>query len=82
MNSTYNILKESDCSSRSVLPVSFNLSFYSEDQIEYATIDGGVVDHYACEQAVSNGAGIFIGGYFVGVTDSSHCYSQQTLMRK
>ncbi|MBC5774942.1 hypothetical protein H8S95_12770 [Pontibacter sp. KCTC 32443] len=81
MNSTYSILKESDSLSRSVSPASFNGGLSSDDLMEYATIDGGVVDYYACEQAVSNGAGIFIGGYFVGVTEFSHCYSQQTFLR-
>ncbi len=78
MKITYSILKESDCISQSVLPSSF---ISAEDLIEFATIDGGVVDYYACEQAVSSGAGIFIGGYFVGGTEASQCYSQQSLMR-
>ena len=51
------------------------------DKQEFATIDGGVIDYQACEQAVSNGAGIFIGGYFVGVMEYTQCYSQQTFMR-
>ena len=81
MNSTYSILTESDCLSHPVLSASFNAALYQDDLVEFATIDGGVVDYYACEEAVNTGAGIFIGGYFVGVTDNSQCYRQQTLMR-
>lgn len=82
MNSTYSLLKESDCNNRSVLPTPFNVGITSDDLMEYATIDGGVVDYYSCEQAVNDGAGIFIGGYFVGVTEFSQCYKQQTFKRK
>ena len=76
MNSTYSLLNETDCLT---LPVTFK---YSDDLLEFATIDGGVVDYTACEEAVSNGEGIFIGGYFVGVAENSHCYVQQTFLRK
>lgn len=82
MKSTYSILNESDCLSRHVLPASFAAALQVEDLVEFATIDGGVVDYYTCEEAVSNGAGIFIGGYFVGVTEASQCYTQQTFLRK
>jgi hypothetical protein len=82
MNPTYSILTDSDCLSQPVLSASINLTLHQDDLMEFATIDGGVVDYYACEEAVNTGAGIFIGGYFVGVTDYSQCYPQQTFMRK
>ncbi|WP_162426955.1 hypothetical protein [Pontibacter pudoricolor] len=82
MNLTYSILTECDCLSQPVLPASFNGTLHQDDLMEFATIDGGVVDYYACEEAVNMGAGIFIGGYFVGVTDFSQCYPQQTFLRK
>lgn len=82
MNSTYSLLKESDCLTRPVLPVTLSSAKYSEDLMEFATIDGGVIDYTACEEAVSNGDGIFIGGYFVGVAENSHCYVQQPFIRK
>ncbi|MER2997174.1 hypothetical protein [Pontibacter populi] len=82
MNSTYSILTESDCLSQQVLSASFNVALHQDDLMEFATIDGGVVDYYACEEAVNTGAGIFIGGYFVGVTDYSQCYSQLSFTRK
>ncbi|NDK55988.1 hypothetical protein [Pontibacter fetidus] len=82
MNSTYSILKESDCLGQPNVPVAgLNISLQPDDLMEFATIDGGVIDYYACEEAVNTGAGIFIGGYFVGVSDFSQCYPQQTFMR-
>jgi hypothetical protein len=83
MNSTYSILKETDWLSQpnSPVPAGFNVSLQPDDLMEFATIDGGVIDYYACEEAVNMGAGIFIGGYFVGVSDFSQCYPQQTFMR-
>jgi len=82
MKSTYNLLTESDCISRTAPAATYNTGLYNEDLMEFATIDGGVLDYYSCEQAVNDGAGIFIGGYFVGGTDASQCYAQQTFLRK
>ncbi|WP_460879105.1 hypothetical protein [Pontibacter rugosus] len=43
----------------------------SEDEpTGYATIDGNMISHHVGSDAVSNGAGIFIGDYFVGITDN------------
>jgi len=40
-----------------------------EEKAAFSTIDGSVITFNAGKNAVSNGAGIFIGDYFVGVTD-------------
>lgn len=46
-----------------------------EDLVGYATIDGNMVHHVEVASAVNNGAGIFIGDYFVGLADSYHSIS-------
>lgn len=46
-----------------------------EDLVGYATIDGNMVHHVEVASAVNNGAGIFIGDYFVGFADSYHSIS-------
>ena len=45
-----------------------------EDDSSFATIDGGVITQNEVEMAVNNGAGIFIGNYFVGIVESYQCY--------
>ncbi|MBF9254884.1 hypothetical protein I2I11_16395 [Pontibacter sp. 172403-2] len=40
-----------------------------EEKAAFSTIDGSVITFNAGKNAVSNGAGIFIGDYFVGVAD-------------
>lgn len=82
MNSTLSLVTTIDLSKRKKQEPEQHLVEIPLDALEYATIDGGVVDYQACEEAVNSGAGIFIGGYFVGVTDFSQCYVQQTFMRK
>lgn len=42
-----------------------------EQELDFSTIDGGVIAYNAGTKAINNGAGIFIGDYFVGVSD---CY--------
>jgi len=42
-----------------------------EEQFNFTTIDGNMMPYNAGTNAISNGAGIFIGDYFVGVTDDS-----------
>ncbi|GAA4444769.1 hypothetical protein GCM10023188_47160 [Pontibacter saemangeumensis] len=42
-----------------------------EDALRFSTTDGSMMTYSAGTNAVSNGAGIFIGGYFVGLTDES-----------
>jgi len=46
-----------------------------EELVGYATIDGHMVHHVEVTSAVNNGAGIFIGDYFVGLADSYHSIS-------
>ncbi|MBB6611977.1 hypothetical protein H7F15_13080 [Pontibacter sp. Tf4] len=82
MDQTYSLTKEAGQPKGKAAATANKASELPDEALEFATIDGGVVDFYACEQAVSNGAGIFIGGYFVGVTEFTQCYTQQTLMRK
>lgn len=47
----------------------------------YATIDGNVVTYHAGSSAVSNGAGIFIGDYFVGLTENYESFSMTPFVR-
>ncbi|MEJ8755741.1 hypothetical protein WG947_01925 [Pontibacter sp. H259] len=82
MKPTYSILTESEYFSQVSSSPGFNKGVFTEDLMEFATIDGGVVDYYSCEQAVNDGAGIFIGGYFVGVTDTTQRYVHQPSLRK
>ncbi|GAB3530510.1 hypothetical protein GCM10027443_11240 [Pontibacter brevis] len=44
----------------------------NEDQYGFSTIDGSMVTFNAGTNAINNGAGIFIGDYFVGFADSCH----------
>ncbi|MFD2245237.1 hypothetical protein [Pontibacter ruber] len=41
-----------------------------EETLEFSTIDGDVITYNDGTLAVSSGSGIFIGDYFVGLTDS------------
>ncbi|PRY07307.1 hypothetical protein CLV24_12445 [Pontibacter ummariensis] len=52
-----------------------------EEPVGYATIDGHVVTHLDGASAVSNGAGIFIGDYFVGIADSYQSISNSSFVR-
>jgi hypothetical protein len=45
-------------------------AFFDEEDIEFSTIDGDVVTFDAGSDAVSSGSGIFIGDYFVGITEN------------
>ncbi len=40
------------------------------DSEEFSTTDGEVIDPSAGSNAIKNGTGMFIGGYFVGILDS------------
>lgn len=42
-----------------------------EDVLRFSTTDGSMMTYHAGTNAVRNGAGIFIGGYFVGVAEES-----------
>ena len=42
-----------------------------EDMLRLTTTDGSVMSHHAGTKAVRSGAGIFLGGYFVGVAEES-----------
>ncbi|WP_439882272.1 hypothetical protein ACSX1A_03725 [Pontibacter sp. MBLB2868] len=52
-----------------------------EEVFDYSTIDGGMVNHNAGSQAISNGSGIFIGDYFVGISDSYQSISNLPFVR-
>ncbi|NEM97450.1 hypothetical protein [Pontibacter burrus] len=82
MESTYSLANKANQPKGKVAAPVYQAVEMPADVVDFATIDGGVIDYYACEQAVSRGAGIFIGGYFVGVTEFSQCYEQQTFMSK
>ncbi|WP_162055372.1 hypothetical protein [Pontibacter pamirensis] len=42
---------------------------FDENLLSFSTIDGSVVAYKSGANAVRSGAGIFVGGYFVGVAD-------------
>lgn len=46
-------------------------SSLNEDIMGFSTTDGHVVTYNAGTNAISNGAGIFIGDYFVGFADNA-----------
>lgn len=46
----------------------------SEEEGSYATTDGGMITKDEVNLAVTRGAGIFIGNYFVGISESYQCY--------
>lgn len=50
----------------------------SEDNRAFETTDGGVITQKEINMAVDRGAGMFIGGYFVGVSDTYRCYSSSS----
>jgi hypothetical protein len=72
MNSTVNLLAKSSYSKPCLAlssPVK-KANIQEEEAFDFSTIDGGVVTYNAGTRAISNGAGIFIGDYFVGVSES------------
>ncbi|MEJ8803401.1 hypothetical protein [Pontibacter sp. H249] len=72
MNSIVNPLAKSNYS-KPCLTLSSHAkrtSKQEEDTFDFSTIDGGMVTYNEGAKAISNGAGIFIGDYFVGVSDS------------
>ncbi len=44
---------------------------FDDSHFNFTTIDGNMMPYNAGTNAVSSGAGIFIGDYFVGLTDDS-----------
>jgi hypothetical protein len=42
----------------------------NDEPAGFATIDGNMITYHAGSSAVSSGAGIFIGDYFVGLADN------------
>lgn len=45
-----------------------------EEDSSYATTDGGMIMKDEVNLAVNKGLGIFVGNYFVGITESYQCY--------
>lgn len=55
---------------------------FDEDLLSFSTTDGSMVAYKSGENAVSAGAGIFIGGYFVGVADEdAHTDTNKPLIK-
>jgi hypothetical protein len=52
-----------------------------EEVFDFSTIDGGVITYNAGAKAISSGAGIFIGDYFVGVCESYQSISNLPFVR-
>lgn len=52
-----------------------------EEPAGFATIDGSMVSHHSGANAISNGAGIFIGDYFVGFADNYQSISLAPISR-
>ncbi|MFT2011476.1 hypothetical protein ACMA1I_22590 [Pontibacter sp. 13R65] len=50
------------------------------ESVGHTTIDGSVLNYMACEQAVNNGSGIFIGEYFVGITENTNAFNHMPLL--
>lgn len=53
----------------------------SEEDISFATIDGGVMTQDEVNHAVDKGSGIFIGNYFVGTIETYQCYANSPFGR-
>ncbi|MCX2740773.1 hypothetical protein [Pontibacter anaerobius] len=87
MNSTLNPspkkLAEPCLVKAALLPCSTTTKAYlqTDEPVGYATIDGNVVTYHAGSSAVSNGAGIFIGDYFVGLADNYESVSITPFIR-
>lgn len=71
------------CFRRAGVPTlaSAKAALHEEEPAGYATIDGNVVTHIAGSDAVSSGAGIFIGDYFVGIADTYQSISVTPFVR-
>ena len=67
------------CLPLSSAAVKINLS--DEEKFGFSTIDGGVINYNAGTKAIDNGAGIFIGDYFVGVSESYQSISNTPFVR-
>ncbi|MCC9137971.1 hypothetical protein ACFSKU_04010 [Pontibacter silvestris] len=52
-----------------------------EEFLNFSTIDGNIVPQLAGASAVSNGAGVFIGDYFVGMADNFLTYSNLAIIQ-
>lgn len=59
-----------DCISNAQVAMSSQTMVSEDEEFNFSTIDGNVVTYYDGASAVSNGAGIFIGDYFVGIVDN------------
>ncbi|WP_242918511.1 hypothetical protein [Pontibacter liquoris] len=63
-------------------PQSARKFYYQEEEMtDFSTIDGGVITYNAGTKAVSSGAGIFIGDYFVGVAEHFHMINTPAYIR-
>jgi hypothetical protein len=71
MNANF-IYKAEISYANSCLPLYSNtkVDILEEEGTDFSTIDGDVVTYTDGADAVNNGAGIFIGDYFVGKSDS------------
>ncbi len=63
------------------LPTSQKVLIQEEETFDFSTTDGGMITYNAGTKAIDNGAGIFIGDYFVGVSDSYHTISNMPFVR-
>ncbi|PTX14252.1 hypothetical protein C8N40_11299 [Pontibacter mucosus] len=71
------------CIVQSVLPgiPCIKTTLQEDEQVGFATIDGNMVTYHAGSSAVSSGAGIFIGDYFVGLADNYESVSITPFIR-
>lgn len=66
------------CSS---LPTSKKILTQEDETFDFSTTDGGMITYNAGTEAIDTGAGIFIGDYFVGLSDSYHTISNMPFVR-
>jgi hypothetical protein len=68
------------CPSLSTYPTSKTL-VVEEEAAEYSTIDGEVITSKAGTNALKIGAGIMIGDYFVGISESISAFGSVPYLR-
>ncbi|WP_018478260.1 hypothetical protein [Pontibacter roseus] len=56
-------------------------SYVEEEAVEYSTIDGEVITSMAGTSALQKGAGILIGDYFVGISESLQGFTNRPFLR-
>jgi len=69
------------CPLLSAYPSSSKTPVVEEEAVEYSTIDGEVITSKAGTNALKIGAGIMIGDYFVGISESISGFGNTPYLR-